>query len=108
MIASLHWTCRSSSAAQDQQEKYSVGYSSNSYGEAVANESADWNSKSYSSSSNLEEKPISRVATEVGEYPFWSYASTDPGEEGYVPASSYISLVKYGSSPGLGLTSLPS
>ena len=181
MIASLRWTCRSSSAAQDRQEKYSVGYSSNSYGEAIANESADWNSKSYSSSYRnamyaaavvvnaykngknnppyyyingfrlyakplltslpstlahqaswylcfeqvdgytsvnydhpyynednagglsvdkphlvyIEEKPISTAATEVGEYPFWSYSGTDPSVNGYLPASSYISLVKY-------------
>ena len=43
----------------------------------------------------IEEKPVSRVATEIGVYPFWSYTGTDPSKEGYVPAVSYISLVKY-------------
>ena len=180
MISALRWTCRSASDARDRQEKYSVGYS-NSYGEAVANERADWGKKSYQYSSRskiyaaavvvnaykngksnppyyyvngfrlfakpelnnipttfahrvswyvrfeqvdgytstdydhpyynednsgglsvdkphmvyIEEKPVSRLATELGEYPFWNDASTDPSVYGYVPDSSYISLVKY-------------
>jgi hypothetical protein len=43
----------------------------------------------------IEEKPVSRVSEELGVYPFWGNSGVDPSANGYVPASSYVSLVKY-------------
>ena len=50
MVSALRWTWRTSSRADGRIQKYSIGYSTNSYSEAQSAETADWNGKSYGSS----------------------------------------------------------
>lgn len=179
IISHLCWTRQSSGNANDREEKYSVGYSTNSYAEAVTRERGHWSSNSYYVSSKspvyaaavvvnprkdgidpnyyingfrlfgkpvlntppttfahqaswylrfeqvdgytstnydhpyynednsgglsvhsphmvyIEEKAISTMGTEIGSYPFYVNKDIDPSTYGYVPAASFISLVKY-------------
>lgn len=179
IIAHLCWTCRTSGDATDREERYSVGYSTNSYSEAHTREQGYWSRNDYYSDGTpaiyaaavvvnarkngidpnyyvngyrlyakptlndiptdfahqaswylrfeqvdgytstdydhpyynednsgglnvnnphmvyIEEKAASSLATEVGGYAFYGYKDIDPSVYGYVPASSYVSLVKY-------------